>query len=248
MVHRCSNKWNTHGCGHTVSKVVHFNRDVPLIMVKSEHCIKFSTDRSIEDRIRRIRPRNVQSLRLAVFYCRFYLPDLLISQHTSFTTVRIQGGNANPRLTDPPGFQACMSQLQLIDDDISCDIRDGLSQRLMGRKVRDFQAWGHQHRRGQFSPGHASEYLLMTYVTMITSQMHGLLVYRTGDNPGSPVGQTIVNSTFEVLNRGPSTVRRDFALLNLISFKREGLEHHDTRLQLRDIFGPLYRLNRYRNS
>ena len=49
MIDGGSHKGNPHRCGYAGREVVHFDRDMPLIMIKRQHRIEFPSNRSVKN-------------------------------------------------------------------------------------------------------------------------------------------------------------------------------------------------------
>ena len=182
MVHRCTNEGNPHRGGDRVLKIVHFDRDMALIMVERQYRIKLTCGRPIENTVCRIRAHDIQPLGLQLCYCRSNLVNLLTAQHAFLAAVRVQRSHSYPGhliAFTTPTVQRIHSQAQFIHEHGLPNVLNGFGQGFVCRQMGDLEPFRHQHGCSQRRSGFAGQNFLMTDITNKPCRVHRRLVDRT---------------------------------------------------------------------
>ena len=189
-----------------------------LIVIKRQDRIKFSTDRSIKNRICRQRTCGVYALLTTLLNSRGNFIDFLTPQHSALATMWVQRCHRDSWFSNTPVPEALVGEGKFFFNDGRLHIGNGFGQRLVRGQVRHFKAPGHQHGGGQTGTGHARQDLLVTDVTNVTGGMHCFLVDGTGNNTldltgqanhlGVTIGADIIKQKLPETNGGYGAVTR----------------------------------------
>ena len=203
MIHRSADDWQAHADVYAFIKGQQLHRNVTLVMIHSDNNIELAFDRAQEDRIGRLRVRDVQATCSRRLYRGQHLARFLVAKQPAFPGVRVEPRHRDARAGDAQRARRTVGQ---VDNLLYPGLRhptNGFFQRDVRGDVHHAQARPGQKHAHLLRAGALGQQLGMAG-KMETGQVHSRLVERGRHHRIHLPLHRQITRPVDVLHRGPS--------------------------------------------
>ena len=145
--HQRQSECDVHGPMHAEQ----FDRDVALIVVQGHDPVEAAHARPQKKRVGGEWPRDIEAGAGELLHGRRDDPRFLVAKEAAFTTMRVEGGDDDPRPATENGRQQRVEPETGLDDAVGRQVRDRVGERFMERGMHDAQALPAGLRAGLFA-------------------------------------------------------------------------------------------------